>query len=415
MSLVVIDYEIVGGSDSPQGRTRAALDLRFSDAERAFRDEVRLWFETHLARPWSAELGDPSNTEDQLVAIRRSFQRSLCDAGYLGLDWPRQFGGQDRSIVDRVIFQEEFVRADAPPLPNFIGIQIFGPALIHHGSDAQRERFIPPMLRADEIWCQGFSEPSAGSDLAALRCAAVPDGDDYRITGQKVWTTMGPWADWTFLLARTDPEDRYGGITFFLLPLDQPGIEVRPLRQLTGDAEFGEMFLDGALARREHIVGRIGEGWKIANTVLAYERGVYEIEGPARNDRFLADLVRGLRESGALAYDDVRQRLARLFAENEAIRAAGLRMLAALSNGETPGEEASIQKLNWSEYARRQAEVAFDLLGDQAHLRRRGSGASVGVDWVYEHLFSLSGPIAGGSSEIQRNIIAKRALGLPTR
>jgi alkylation response protein AidB-like acyl-CoA dehydrogenase len=248
-----------------------------------------------------------------------------------------------------------------------------------------------------------------------LRCGAEPDGEDFRITGQKVWTTMGPWADWTFLLARTDPDDRYGGITFFLLPLDQPGIQVRPLRQITGDAEFGEVFFDGALARREHIVGRIGEGWKIANTVLSYERGVYEIEGPARNDRFLADLARGLVESGDIERDDVRQRLARLFVENETIRAAGLRILAALANGETPGEEASIQKLNWSEYARRQAEEAFDLLGPRAQLATRAPDACGAVDWGYEHLFSLSGPIAGGSSEIQRNIIAKRALRLPTR
>jgi alkylation response protein AidB-like acyl-CoA dehydrogenase len=391
------------------------LDLRFTAAERAFRDELRSWFPANLARPWSAELRDPANDEDRLVEIRRRFQRKLCDAGYLGLDWPREFGGQGRSIVDRVIFQEEFVRADAPPLPNFIGVQMLAPALIHHGSEAQRERFIPPMLRAEEIWCQGFSEPGAGSDLAALQCSATPDGDDYRITGQKVWTTMGPWADWTFLLARTDAGDRYGGITFFLLPLDQPGVAVRPLRQLTGDAEFGEVFFDGALARREHIVGRPGEGWKIANTVLAYERGVYEIEGPARNDRLLADLAAGLIESGAIARSDVRQRLGRLFVENEVIRAGSLRILAGLSQGESPGEEASIQKLNWSEYARRQGEAAFDLLGPQAHLATRAAGARAAVDWGYEHLFSLSGPIAGGSSEIQRNIIAKRALGLPTR
>ncbi len=391
------------------------MDLRFSDAERAFRREVRAWFEANLDRPWTAEVRDPANDADRLVEIRRTFQRKLCDAGYLGLDWPRPFGGQGRSVVDRVIFQEEFARADAPPLPNFIGLQIFGPALIHHGNDAQRERFIPPMLRADEIWCQGFSEPGAGSDLASLRCAATPDGDDYRITGQKVWTTMGPWADWTFLLARTDPNDRYGGITFFLLPLDQPGVTVRPLRQLTGDAEFGEVFFDGALARGEHIVGRPGEGWKIANTVLTYERGVYEIEAPTRNDRLLADLAAGLGESGALAHTDVRQRLARLVVENEVIRASGLRILAGLSQGETPGDVASIQKLNWSEYARRQGEAAFDLLGPQAHLATRAPGARVAVDWGYEHLFSLSGPIAGGSSEIQRNILAKRALGLPTR
>ena len=391
------------------------MDLRYSAAERAFRDELRSWFAHHLPRPWSAELRDPANDADRLVEIRRCFQRQLCEAGYLGLDWPKKFGGKGRSVIDRVIFQEELARAAAPPLPNFVGIQIFGPALIHHGNDAQRERFILPMLRAEEIWCQGFSEPGAGSDLAALRCSAEPDGDDFRITGQKVWTTMGPWADWTFLLARTDPDDRYGGITFFLLPLDQPGIEMRPLRQLTGDAEFGEVFFDGALALREHVVGRIGEGWKIANTVLSYERGVYEIEGPARNDRFLADLAEGLRESGDLARDDVRQRLARLFVENETIQAAGLRILAALANGETPGEEASIQKLNWSEYARRQGEAAFDLLGPQAQLATRAPGARAAVDWGYEHLFSLSGPIAGGSSEIQRNIIAKRALRLPTR
>ena len=391
------------------------MDLHFSEESERFRGEVRSWLADHVEHPWSREVADPDNDADRLVEKRRAFQRLLHRAGYLGMDWPAAWGGRGATVVEKAIFQEEMQRADAPPIPNSLGLALLGPALIHHGSEEQRRRFLPPMLRAEELWCQGFSEPGAGSDLAGLRCRAEPDGADYRLHGQKVWTTFGPWADWIFVLARTDPDDRYGGISFFLVPLDQPGVEVRPLRQITGEAEFGEVFFDGARARGQHVVGKIGAGWQIAMTVLAYERGSTSLADPAKNDRYLEDLIRGLRERERLERPDVREKLGQLLVDNEVLRAAGLRTLATLASGQTPGPESSVEKLLWSEYAQRQAEVACDLLGGEAHLLGGSPGARPEMNWARELLWSRAGTIYSGSSEIQRNIIAKRALHLPTR
>jgi alkylation response protein AidB-like acyl-CoA dehydrogenase len=271
------------------------------------------------------------------------------------------------------------------------------------------------MLSADEIWCQGFSEPGSGSDLASLRTRAEPDGGNWRITGQKVWTTFGPWSDWIFVLARTDMEDRYGGISFFLVPIDQAGVDMRGIVQASGESEFGEVFFDGALAKGEHVVGKLGEGWRIAMTVLGYERGATAIAYPAQNDTYLGDLVDGLRECGDLERPDVRERLGRLVVENEVMRANGLRTLADLASGKAPGPESSIEKIFWSEYAKRQSDAALDLLGPQAQLRATSPRARPQMDWAYEYLWSRAGTIYSGTSEIQRNIIAKRVLGMPSR
>jgi alkylation response protein AidB-like acyl-CoA dehydrogenase len=390
------------------------MDLRFSDAAERFRGELRDWLAANLERTWLEEVRDPRNDEDSLFEIRRRWQAKLDQAGYLGMEWPREWGGRGATAVEKAIYLEETYRADVPPIPNLLGIGLLGPALIHHGSEEQRRRFIPKMLSAEEVWCQGFSEPGAGSDLASLRTRAEPDGDDFRIYGQKVWTTFGPWADWIFVLARSDPNDRYGGISFFLVPLHQKGVVVRPLKQITGESEFGEVFFDGALAKREHVVGRLGEGWRIAMTVLSYERGAMSLAYPAQNDRYLADLVKGLREDGALARPDVREKLARLVVENEVMRANGMRTLATLAANRAPGPEASIEKILWSEYAKRQSDTALDLLGPQAQLATRSAHARAEMDWAREFLWSRAGTIYSGSSEIQRNIIAKRVLGLPT-
>jgi alkylation response protein AidB-like acyl-CoA dehydrogenase len=390
------------------------MDLSFTPGQEAFRAELVAWLAENLERPWNQEIRDPAHDADSLVEVRRAWQKKLNDAGYLGMGWPAEWGGRGASVVEQAILEEELWRADAPQIPNFLGIDLLGPALIHHGSEEQRRRFIPKMLSADEIWCQGFSEPGAGSDLASLRTRAEPDGEHFRITGQKVWTTFGPWADWIFVLARTDAEDRYGGITFFLVPIDQPGVEVRRILQITGESEFGETFFDGALARREHVVGEIGEGWRIAMTVLGYERGVQTMAYPARFENHLADLVQGVRENGALERADVREKLARLIVENQVMRANGLRTLANLAAGEAPGPESSIEKIFWSEYARRQSETALDLLGPQAQLTLSARHARPDMDWAREFLWARAGTIYSGSSEIQRNIIAKRVLRMPT-
>jgi alkylation response protein AidB-like acyl-CoA dehydrogenase len=388
------------------------MDLQLSDKHVKFRDELRAWLKANMSRPWREELRDPKATEDSLMELRRGWQRKLYEAGYLGMDWPAEWGGRGATEVEKSIFDAEMSGADAPPILNTLGIGLLGPALIHHGSEAQRRRFIPPMLSGEEIWCQGFSEPGAGSDLAALRTSAAIDGDHFVLNGQKIWTTFGPWADWIFVLARTDSKDRYGGISFILCKLDTPGVTVRRLRQMTGESEFGEVFFEDARVPRENLVGQIGEGWRIAMTVLAFERGALGLaaaEKYGRDLRLLAETCKTLgREGGA-----VREKLARLLVENEVLRANGLRMLANLADGKVPGPESSIEKIFWSEFDKRFRETALDILGPGGQLLRTSPEARPDVDWSREFLWSRAGTIYSGSSEVQRNIISKRVLNLP--
>ncbi|MCZ6484685.1 MAG: acyl-CoA dehydrogenase family protein [Acidobacteria bacterium] len=388
------------------------MDLHFSEEQQQFRAQLRDWLKDNLERRWIEELRDPSNDQKKLFDIRRSWQGKLNAAGYLGIHWPKKWGGRGLTVVEQAIFAAETIHA--PPIASRVGINLLGPALIHHGTEEQRRRFVPKMLSGEEVWCQGFSEPEAGSDLAALRTRAIPDGDDFRLEGQKVWTTFAPWSDWIFVLARTDPEDRYGGITFFLVSLHQEGIEVRPIRQMTGESEFGEVFFDGALAKREHIIGAVGEGWPIAMTVLAYERGSMSLAHPARFDHYLQDLVKGVRQNGTIHRADVREKIARLLVENEVMRANGFRTLASLVSGQAPGPEASLEKVFWSEYSRHLADTALELLGFQAHSLVRSPSARAEMDWGHEALYCRAVTIYAGSSEIQRNIISKRILKLPS-
>jgi len=388
------------------------MDLRLSEKHLRFRDELRAWLKANLPRPWREEWRDPKATEDSLMELRREWQRKLHKAGYLGMDWPPEWGGRGATPVEKSIFEAEMARADAPLILNFLGTSLLGPALIHHGTEEQRRRFIPPMLSADEIWCQGFSEPGAGSDLASLRCAAVLDGDSFVLNGQKTWTTLGLWADWIFVLARTDPKDRYGGISFILCKLDTPGVTVRPLRQITGESEFGEVFFEDARVPRENVVGKIGEGWRVAMTLLAYERGAGSLALAYRYGYDLERLAIACKEIGRTD-TAAREKLGRLLVENEVMRANGIRMLANFADGRPPGAESSIEKIFWSEFDKRFRETALDLLGPGGQLRRSSADARTDVDWPREFLWSRAGTIYSGSSEIQRNIIAKRVLNLP--
>ncbi len=388
------------------------MDLELPPKALAFRDELRVWLRDNIRRPWREELRDPAATEDSLMALRRDWQAKLYRAGYLGMDWPAEWGGRGATEVEKSIFEAEMALADAPPILNTLGIGLLGPALIHHGSEEQRRRFIPPMLDGSEIWCQGFSEPGSGSDLASLKTSAVLDGDHFVLNGQKVWTTFGPWADWIFVLCRTDPKDRYNGISFVLCKLDTPGVTVRPLRQITGESEFGEVFFEDARVPKEHLVGKIGEGWRIAMTVLAYERGAISLAASVRFGRDLELLAAACKEQGRLT-GAVREKIARLLVENEVMRANGLRTLANFADGKVPGPESSIEKIYWSEFDKRFRDVAFDVLGPGGQLLRQSPGARPDVDWAREYLWSRAGTIYSGSSEVQRNIIAKRVLGLP--
>ncbi|MAE95370.1 MAG: acyl-CoA dehydrogenase [Deltaproteobacteria bacterium] len=352
-------------------------------------------------------------TQEQCDYLQ-AWQLRCYEAGLVGCDYPKAYGGGGHEGFQRIA-NHELSRARVPFLINIVGLSMAAPTILAHGSEEQKRKFIPGALSGEEIWCQGFSEPGSGSDLASLRARAEPDGEDFRIHGQKVWTTFGPWSNWIFVLARTDPDDRYGGISFFLMPLEQEGVEVRAIKQISGESEFGEVFFDGALAKREHLIGQIGEGWRIAMTVLGYERGATTLAYPAENDTYLADLISGVKENGDFERADVREKLARLVVENEVLRANGLRTLATLAAGQAPGPESSMEKILWSEYAQRQSDAALDLLGPQAQLQPRAPGARETFDWAYQFLWSRAGTIYSGSSEIQRNIIAKRVLGMPTK
>ena len=391
------------------------MDLNLSPDALKFRDELRAWLDVNLERSYTEEVLAPNADEDSLVEVRRLFQKKLNDAGYLGMGWPTEWGGRGATQVEEAILRAELAAVDAPQSPNALGIGLCAPALIHHGTEEQRNRFLPKMLSCDEIWCQGFSEPGAGSDLAGIRTKAEPDGDDYRITGQKVWTTLGPWSNWIFVLARTDMDDRHGGITFFLMPIDQPGVEMRALKQISGESEFGEVFFDNALAKREHIVGKIGEGWRIAMTVLGFERGGSTLLPSAEFGHQLDCLVDAVRTNGDLERPDVREKLGNLIVENEVLRANGMRTLANVAQNLPPGPESSIDKIFWSEFHQRMTDTAVELMGPQGLLALRSPGARTDVHWMREFLWARAGTIYSGSSEIQRNIIAKRVLQMPTK
>ncbi len=388
------------------------MDLSFTPEHEAFRAEVRGWIADNLETTWAAAVHDPNNDQQALVEIRRAWQRKLNAGGYLGMGWPEEWGGRGATGVEAAILAEELARADAPAIPNFLGLGLCAPALIHHGSEEQRRRFIPSMLNADEIWCQGFSEPGAGSDLASLRTRAELDGDSFVLNGQKCWTTFGPFADWIFVLARTDPEDRHGGISFILADLDTPGIEMRPIKQITGEHEFGEVFFDNARVPRENLVGDVGEGWKIAMTVLGYERAASAMTWTAELGNDLARLITTCSELGL---DDTRtrDRLAGLVVRWQAFHSNALRGVADMADGKAPGAESSIQKLFWSEFNQDLQAAALDLLWAGAHLKRICRHAPPDIDWSRNYLYARAGTIYSGSSEIQRNIISKRILGLP--
>ncbi|MEE8312644.1 MAG: acyl-CoA dehydrogenase family protein [Candidatus Binatia bacterium] len=388
------------------------MDLAYTPEHEAFRAELRAWIADHLDMTWGEAVSDPANDQARLVEIRRAWQRKLNAAGYLGMGWPKEWGGRGATGVEEAVLAEELARADAPAVPNFLGLGLCAPALIHHGSEEQRRRFIPAMLNADEIWCQGFSEPGAGSDLASLRTRAELDGDDFVLNGQKCWTTFGPYADWIFVLARTDPDDRYGGISFILVDLKTEGIDVRPIKQITGEHEFGEVFFDNTRVPRENLVGEMGEGWKIAMTVLGYERAASAMTWSAELGNDLKRLVAMCRELGL---DDAftEDRLADLVVRWQAFNSNALRGVADMAAGKTPGAESSIQKLYWSELNQDLQAAALDLLGPGARLKRFCRHAPPDIDWSRNYLYSRAGTIYSGSSEIQRNIISKRILGLP--
>jgi alkylation response protein AidB-like acyl-CoA dehydrogenase len=383
------------------------MDLSYSPEDEAFRARVTAWLNEHLAEAKRAPRGP-------VEALRhaKAWQRKMYEAGFVGLAWPTAYGGHDASITQQVILNEELTRAGAPPLVNSVGVSILGPALIQHGSEEQKRRFLPRILTAEEIWCQGFSEPNAGSDLAALRTRAVDDGDAFVVNGQKVWTSLGPIADWCFLLVRTDAEaPKQQGISYLLMDMKSAGVTVKSIRQITGKSHFSELFLEDVRIPKANLVGQKNGGWEIAKATLSFERsglaGIVELERHLRGLRALA------AAAGRLGDPVVRQRLALLMIETEALKYTGYRVLTQQLRGTPAGPESAVGKLLASELRQRMMDVAMEIEGPFAILGRGNERALARGRWQGLYLDARAYTIGGGTSEVMRNIIAERALGLP--
>ena len=389
------------------------MDFAYSADDERFRQEVRAWLAAHRpARPERVPHDDASLAEE--FAVLRDWQRQLFDAGYVGLLWPREYGGRGARPVQQAILNEELARARAPQLINRVGINNTGPTLILHGTEAQKRRLLPKILSAEEIWCQLFSEPNAGSDLAAIRTRADADGDAFVVTGQKVWTSYAQFSKWAILLARTNPQaPKHKGITYFLLDMETPGITIRPLRQITGSTEFSEVFLEGVRVGREHVVGEVDQGWEIAMTTLAHERGTgFAFKEQVLQKIAVEELVRLARAHGAAADPVVRQEIARGWIDVEIMNLMNCRTLTRLERGQEPGPESSLVKLFWASLTQRLHALGLALEGPHGQLVA-GPHAIDDGRWQQAFLWSRVGAIAGGTSEVQANIIAQRILGLP--
>ncbi|MEZ4267162.1 MAG: acyl-CoA dehydrogenase family protein [Myxococcota bacterium] len=387
------------------------MDLRFSKADEAFRAEVRDWLEAALVGEFAVVRGRGGPGDEEAVHDERlAWERHLGTAGWIGLGWPKVYGGREESLVRQVIFNEEYARARAPGRLGHIGETLLGPTLIAFGSDEQKSRFLPPILRGEELWCQGYSEPNAGSDLANVRTTAVRDGDAWVLEGQKTWTSGAHWSDWCFVLCRTDPNvPRHKGLSYLLVPMRQPEITVRPIVQMTGTSEFNEVFFDGARTDAANVVGGVGEGWRVAMGTLAFERGASTLGQQLAFQHELDAIIAAAKENGAARDPVIRQRIAHAWSGLRVMRLQALRMMS--SSAEQP-REAFVTKLFWATWHRDLGKLAMDVLGPDAEVAEGpGEGELTALQRLF--LFSRSDTIYAGSNEIQRNIIGERALGLP--
>ncbi|WP_203810649.1 acyl-CoA dehydrogenase family protein [Paractinoplanes tereljensis] len=388
---------------------RAEREATPVDDDQEFRREIRDW----LAANVTAELRGSGGVgrESEAFEQRRDFARRLAAAGWSTLAWPVEHGGRGASLARQVIFHEEYARSGAPGRVDHIGLTMVGPTLIGLGSDRQRKRFLPGIAAATELWCQGYSEPGAGSDLAAVTTRARLDGDQWVITGQKVWTSLAHVADWCFMLVRTAPipdgASRHAGLSYLLVPMRQPGITVRPIRQLTGDSEFNEVFFDEARTEADLVVGEPGQGWRVAMATLGFERGAATVGQQVGFQRDLDDLVALARRTGATDDPAVRERLTRAWIDLTVLRAHTLRLLAAPPATGT----ATVIKLLWSRWRQGLGELAMTVLGPRGVAPDPGDAEA--ERWRRLFLFSRADTIYGGSNEIQRGILAERVLGLP--
>jgi alkylation response protein AidB-like acyl-CoA dehydrogenase len=389
------------------------MDFRLSAAEARFQREVHDWLVANLPAGWGTPAFAKPEDPAEKVRFARWWQRRLHEGGWAGLHWPREYGGRGATPLEQFLFAEEYARVGAPPMIDIgVGPALVGPTLIHHGTDAQKARFLPKILTGDEVWCQGFSEPNAGSDLAACRTRADLRGDFFHVTGQKIWTSYARFADWCILVVRTDFEaPKHRGLSFLLVDMRMPGITIRPLVEMTGVAWFNEVFFDDVRVPRENLVGALNDGWRIAITTLAHERaGSSPHARIAGEMRDVIALARGVEATGD---PRVRQRLAQSFIETEIVRLVAWKQVSETMRSGQPGPEGSYLKLLWSETDQRMKELAAEIEGPYAALARGSRHALDGGRWEYEYLWSRAASIYAGTSEVQRNVIAQRVLGLP--
>ncbi len=390
------------------------MDFDFTPEQETFRKEVRLWLEQNLPDDLRGRGFAASRAEPEEVARLRAWQKTMYEAGYVGMDWPREFGGRGASLVEQIILYQEMARAESPQLVNRGGLSMLGPTLMKYGAPAQQRRFLARILTAEDLWCQGFSEPNAGSDLANLQTRAVREGDHFVVNGQKVWTSMGHVADWCFLLVRTDPDaPKHKGISFLLVDMKTPGITVRPLRQLTGEAEFNEVFYDNVRVPVENLVGALHEGWGVAIHTLAYERDLLTHIRHISLQTAVKRLIKLAQDRGRSADLVLRQKIAAVYIGEQALKLHGYRSLTRILRGGAPGPEGSTAKLHWSQVDQELALVASEVLGPTSQIAAGSPWAPDEGQWEFYELLARGSGIRAGTTEILRNILGERVLGLP--
>jgi alkylation response protein AidB-like acyl-CoA dehydrogenase len=376
------------------------VDLTFNERERAFRDELRAWFAEN-----GSHREDGGEDGDHFVG-RRDFQRKLAAAGLAAVHWPPEYGGRGATLTESAIFFEELGRSGAPLPANVLGLLLAGPTIMAWGSERQKERYLSPILTGEEIWCQGFSEPDAGSDLANVKTRALKQGEEWVITGQKVWTSGAQYSKWCMLLARSDPDvPRHKGLTYFLMDMEQEAVQVRPLRQITGTPEFNELFIEGARVPDENVLGGAGNGWQVAMTTLMNERAGLAFFFQVRMRQLLDRLLEEASQSGMIEDPVVADRLGELHMRAEVLQLTAYRGLTAIEKYGQPGPEGSLTKWMWADTNQKLTQLAVDVLGP--------SGLRAGDRWAYEMMRARGNSIEGGTTEVLKNIIAERVLGLP--
>ncbi len=376
------------------------MDLTLTDSEAALRDEVRSWLEENHPGP------APEGDDQAEFEFRRAWQKTMHDAGWAGISWPEEYGGKGATLIEQSIFNEELASQNVPAPANVLGLVMGGPVVIAHGNEDQKERFLEPILSGEEIWCQGFSEPESGSDLASLKSRAVKSNGGWKVSGQKVWTTYAHEAKYCMLLARTDQDaPKHKGITYFILDMEQDSVEIRPLRQITGEAEFNEIFMEEAEIPDENVIGEVGGGWGVAITTLMFERAGLGAVAVVGLKRTMGELLEAVRDQGLEDDPLIRQRIAQLRISIEALRLGALRSLTQTMKTGIPGPEGSLSKWQWADTNQALTELGNEVLGPE--------GMKVGTDWSYRFLRARANSIEGGTTEVLKNIVAERVLGLP--